>query len=218
MIANSGPQLLIVAGAIVASISPSAVSWLYFANRLIELPLGMVGVAMGTVLVPEMTRALNKGDSARAGQCRVARDLNWQRLSLLPATLGLIILSEPIVRVLFEHGAFTAADTRATALALGCLAPRPARPCPDQGAVSGLLRARQYHDAAYGGAEGNCGRDRSRASYSDGYSGPAESPPLSRSAHGAMQSAWSGASPRRSDFPSMPKRGGGCRALSWLRC
>src|SRR6185312_11743869 len=62
MIANSGPQLLVVAGAIVASVSPSAVSWLYFANRLIELPLGMVGVAIGTVLVPEMSRALNKGD------------------------------------------------------------------------------------------------------------------------------------------------------------
>ncbi len=57
MIANAGPQLLIVGGAIVASASPAAVSWLYFANRLIELPLGIVGVAMGTVLVPELTRA-----------------------------------------------------------------------------------------------------------------------------------------------------------------
>src|SRR6202048_2884302 len=58
MIASSGPQLLVVGGAIIASSSPSAVSWLYFANRLIELPLGIVGVAMGTVLVTEMTRAL----------------------------------------------------------------------------------------------------------------------------------------------------------------
>src|SRR5882757_3260282 len=61
MIASSGPQLLVVAGAIIASSSPSAVSWLYFANRLIDLPLGIVGVAMGTVLVPELTRAL-RGD------------------------------------------------------------------------------------------------------------------------------------------------------------
>src|SRR6202048_597284 len=65
MIAGCGPQLLTVAGAIIASASPSAVSWLYFANRLIELPLGMVGVAMGTVLVPEMTRAL-RGDDVSA--------------------------------------------------------------------------------------------------------------------------------------------------------
>src|SRR5450755_311774 len=62
MIASSGPQGLVVAGAIIASSSPSAVSWLYFANRLIELPLGIVGVAMGTVLVPELTRALRGGD------------------------------------------------------------------------------------------------------------------------------------------------------------
>src|SRR5262249_11420937 len=48
MVASSAPQLLMVAGAIIASSSPSAVSWLYFANRLIELPLGIVGVAMGT--------------------------------------------------------------------------------------------------------------------------------------------------------------------------
>ena len=52
MMASSAPQLLLVAGAIIASSSPSAVSWLYFASRLVELPLGIVGVAMGTVLIP----------------------------------------------------------------------------------------------------------------------------------------------------------------------
>ncbi|MCJ9730872.1 lipid II flippase MurJ, partial [Bradyrhizobium sp. PRIMUS42] len=62
MIASSGPQWLMVAGAIIASATPSAVSWLYFANRLIELPLGIVGVAMGTVLVPELTRAIASSD------------------------------------------------------------------------------------------------------------------------------------------------------------
>jgi putative peptidoglycan lipid II flippase len=62
MVANAGPQFLIVGGAIIASSSPAAVSWLYFANRLIELPLGMVGVAMGTVLVPELTRAIRSDD------------------------------------------------------------------------------------------------------------------------------------------------------------
>src|SRR5205807_1015352 len=65
MIASSVPQLLVVAGAVIASSSPSAVSWLYFANRLIELPLGIVGVAMGTVLVPELTRSL-RGDDRSA--------------------------------------------------------------------------------------------------------------------------------------------------------
>ena len=121
MIASSGPQLLIVAGAIVASVSPSAVSWLYFANRLIELPLGMVGVAMGTVLVPEITRALGNDDRAALVRAE-SRGLELAVGLALPAALGLVVLSEPIVRMLFEHGAFSAADTHATALALGCLA------------------------------------------------------------------------------------------------
>ena len=121
MVANSGPQLLIVAGAIIASSSPSAVSWLYFANRLIELPLGIVGVAMGTVLVPELTRAL-RGDDRSAMMHAESRGLELAVGLALPATLGLMVLSGPIVRMLFEHGAFTAADTTATAHALMWLA------------------------------------------------------------------------------------------------
>jgi putative peptidoglycan lipid II flippase len=117
MIAGSGPQLLIVAGAVIASASPSAVSWLYFANRLIELPLGIVGVAMGTVLVPEMTRALHGGDRNAVAHAE-SRGLELSAGLALPATLGLMVLSEPIVRMLFEHGAFTAADSAATAQAL----------------------------------------------------------------------------------------------------
>src|ERR1700674_2680820 len=121
MIASSAPQLLVVAGAVIASSSPSAVSWLYFANRLIELPLGIVGVAMGTVLVPELTRAL-RGDDRSAVAYVTSRGLELAVGLALPATLGLIVLSEPIVRLLFEHGAFTAADTAATSRALMWLA------------------------------------------------------------------------------------------------
>ena len=121
MIANSGPQLLVVGGAIIASSSPSAVSWLYFANRLIELPLGIVGVAMGTVLVPELTRALCGNDRIAIAQAE-SRGLELALGLTLPATLGLIVLSEPIVRMLFEHGAFTTLDTAATAHALMWLA------------------------------------------------------------------------------------------------
>jgi putative peptidoglycan lipid II flippase len=121
MIASSGPQLLIVGGAIIASSSPSAVSWLYFANRLIELPLGIVSVAMGTVLVPEVTRALRGGDRTAVAHAE-SRGLELAVGLALPATLGLIVLSEPVVRMLFEHGAFNASDTAATAQALTCLA------------------------------------------------------------------------------------------------
>jgi putative peptidoglycan lipid II flippase len=121
MIASAGPQLLIVAAAIIASSSPSAVSWLYFANRLIELPLGIVGVAMGTVLVPELTRALRGNDKASMAHAE-SRGLELAVGLALPATLGLIALSEPIVRMLFEHGLFNVADTEGTARALIWLA------------------------------------------------------------------------------------------------
>ena len=121
MIANAGPQFLIVGGAIVASASPAAVSWLYFANRLIELPLGMVGVAMGTVLVPELTRAIQGNDRAALVQAE-SRGFELAVALVMPAMLGLIVLSEPLIRVLFEHGAFTARDTAATAQALAILA------------------------------------------------------------------------------------------------
>ena len=121
MIASAGPQWLVVAGAIIASSSPSAVSWLYFANRLIELPLGIVGAAMGTVLVPELTRAL-RGDDPISMIEAGSRGLELAVGLALPATLGLIVLREPIVRALFQHGAFTAVDTAATAQALMWLA------------------------------------------------------------------------------------------------
>jgi putative peptidoglycan lipid II flippase len=121
MIASSSPQWLVVAGAVIASSAPSAVSWLYFANRLIELPLGIVGVAMGTVLVPELTRAL-RGDDATAVAHAESRGLELAVGLALPAMLGLIVLREPIVRLLFEHGVFTALDTAATAQALMWLA------------------------------------------------------------------------------------------------
>ncbi|MCK1710253.1 MULTISPECIES: murein biosynthesis integral membrane protein MurJ [unclassified Bradyrhizobium] len=121
MIASSGPQWLMVAGAIIASATPSAVSWLYFANRLIELPLGIVGVAMGTVLVPELTRAVASCDRSAVAHAE-SRALELAAGLALPATLGLMVLAEPIVRLLFEHGAFGAADSAATAHALMWLA------------------------------------------------------------------------------------------------
>ena len=121
MVASAAPQLLMLAGAIIASASPSAVSWLYFANRLIELPLGIVGVAMGTVLIPELTRAMHRGDS-NAMQAVQSRALELAIGLALPAMFGLMGLSTPIVRMLFEHGAFTSVDTDATSHALIFLA------------------------------------------------------------------------------------------------
>lgn len=121
MVAGAGPQLLIVGGAIIASGTPSAVSWLYFANRLIELPLGIVGVAVGAVLVPELARAVHSGDRSAMTHAQ-SRGFELAVGLALPATLGLMVLSEPVVRLLFEHGAFVTADTAGTAHALAFLA------------------------------------------------------------------------------------------------
>lgn len=120
MLASSSPQWLMVAGAMIASSTPSAVSWLYFANRLVELPLGIVGAAMGTVLVPQLTRAISEADQAAVAQAE-SRALELAAGLALPATIGLIALSEPIVRLLFQHGAFAASDSTATAQALAWL-------------------------------------------------------------------------------------------------
>ena len=121
MVASSAPQLLMIAGMVIASTSPSAVSWLYFANRLIELPLSIVGTAMGMVLIPTITRALRSDDRAAVAHAE-SRGLELAVGLALPAMLGLMVLSEPVVRLLFEHGAFTAADATATAQTLTWLA------------------------------------------------------------------------------------------------
>jgi putative peptidoglycan lipid II flippase len=121
MISGAGPQILLVGGAIVASTSPSSVSWLYFANRLIELPLGIVGVAVGAVLIPELTRAVRADDGPAIAHTQ-SRSLELAMALALPAMLGLIALSTPVVRLLFEHGMFGVSDTQGTAHALKWLA------------------------------------------------------------------------------------------------
>jgi putative peptidoglycan lipid II flippase len=121
LIANGIPQITIIAGVMVASSSRSAVSWLYYANRLMELPLGIVGIAVGTVLVPTLAHALRSGERADL----VAAESRGLELAVglaLPAAIALAALAQPIVHVLFERGAFSATDTRATAAALIALA------------------------------------------------------------------------------------------------
>ena len=107
----------------------------------------------------------------------------------LPATLGLIVLSEPIVRMLFQHGAFTAADTAATAQALMWLAlGLPAHVLVK--ALSPAFFAREDTlDAAVGDAEGICGRDRAGCRARPYLRRRRASPPPSRSGPGAARFA-----------------------------
>jgi putative peptidoglycan lipid II flippase len=121
MAASILPQAVMVAGALLASGSVGAVSWLYFANRLIELPLGIVSVAMGTVLLPTLTTAQADGDISEQGRAQGHAVELALGLSL-PAAIGLAVLAHPIVEILFERGAFNASDTNQTAMLLMVLA------------------------------------------------------------------------------------------------
>jgi putative peptidoglycan lipid II flippase len=100
-----------------ASEQPGAVSWLDYAFRLLYLPIGLFGVALGTIATAGLARRAAEGDMDGL------RNTLRQSLSMLayltvPATVGLMALGVPVVRLLYERGRFTAADTEATAVAL----------------------------------------------------------------------------------------------------
>ena len=117
-IASGGiTQINIFIGTIIASGASGAISYLYYADRLYQLPLGIIGIAIGVVLLPELSRHL-KGGRDREAQTAMDQSLLISMLLALPAAAGLIALSEPIIRILFERGAFSAADTEATSAAL----------------------------------------------------------------------------------------------------
>ena len=100
-----------------ASHEPGAVSWLDYAFRLLYLPIGLFGVALGTIATAGLARRAAEGDMEGL------RNTLRQSLSMLayltvPATVGLMVLGVPVVRLLYERGRFTPADTQATAAAL----------------------------------------------------------------------------------------------------
>jgi putative peptidoglycan lipid II flippase len=117
VVAGGITQINIVVGTMIATLAPGAVSYLYYADRLYQLPLGIVGIAIGVVLLPDLSRQL------RAGRTDVAdhtqnRAVEFAMALTLPAAVALFVMANPIVNVLFERGSFGPADTVATAGAL----------------------------------------------------------------------------------------------------
>lgn len=118
MFAASVSQINTLIDTILAStLATGSISWLYYADRLLELPIGLVAVALGTVLLPSLSRLASSGDDVRFGET-----LDWGlRVALLlgvPAATALYVLALPLVSSLFLHGAMTALDARMAALAV----------------------------------------------------------------------------------------------------
>ncbi|HSR71265.1 MAG TPA: murein biosynthesis integral membrane protein MurJ [Kiloniellales bacterium] len=114
-------QINLMVGTIIASLQAGAVSYLYYADRVYQLPLGLIGIAFGVVLLPDLTRKLRAGAEAEA-LSSLNRGLELAALLTLPATAALLVIPWPIVTVLFERGAFDRTASEATAWALAAFA------------------------------------------------------------------------------------------------
>ncbi|HEU4967793.1 murein biosynthesis integral membrane protein MurJ [Sphingomonas sp.] len=91
-------------------LDPGSISYIYYADRLNQLPLGLIGIGLGTILLPTVSRLLSTGKDAEAMDTQ-NRGIELALFLTLPATVAFIFAAQPIVRGLFEHGAFTAEDT-----------------------------------------------------------------------------------------------------------
>jgi putative peptidoglycan lipid II flippase len=111
-------QVMVFVNTLLASLLPAgSISFLYYADRVMEFPLGIFGIALASAALPAMSRQAAAGDTrALAGTLNFA--LRLAVYICVPATVGLLVLRMPITRVLFERGRFTSADTLATAQAL----------------------------------------------------------------------------------------------------
>lgn len=110
-------QINLVVGQLVASNTEKAVSWLYAADRLYQLPLGVVGIAVGIVLLPDLSRRLKAQDDAGA-RMALSRAGEIALALTIPCAVALIVIPIQLVSVLFERGAFGVDDSAATALAV----------------------------------------------------------------------------------------------------
>ncbi len=114
-------QINLLVGQIIASAQDGAIAILNYADRIYQLPLGVVGIAIGVVLLPELTRALASRDDEEAQKLQ-SKSLEFALLLTLPAAVGLFFLPGPIINILYERGAFSAETTILTASALAAFA------------------------------------------------------------------------------------------------
>ena len=112
---------LLISTALASFLPGGSVSYLYYADRLNQLPLGVIGIAVGTAILPSLSRQVRLGDLPNAVATQ-NRGIELALMLTLPAAVGLAVLATPILVVLFQRGAFSPADTAATAAALAAYA------------------------------------------------------------------------------------------------
>ena len=117
-IGSAGTQLALFADTIIASLlATGAISALYYADRIDQLPIGVIGIAVGTVLLPEMTHRIAAGDDAGARSAQ-NRAIEFALLLAIPCIVAFLVVPDLIMRGLFMRGRFTAGDAHAAALTL----------------------------------------------------------------------------------------------------
>jgi len=121
MLSAGALQINIFVGSSIASWQEGAFSFLYYADRVYQLPLGLIGIAIGIVLLPDLARKLRAGNESQAMHS-LNRGLEFALLLTLPATVVLVIIAGPVIGGLFQHGRFGAEDAEATASALAAFA------------------------------------------------------------------------------------------------
>ena len=117
VLAGGVVQINLLVGRQVASFTEGAVAWLSYADRLYQLPLGVVGIAIGTVLLPDLSRRLRAGD-ATGSRHSLGRATEFALALTLPSAVALVVIALPLIEVLFGRGAFGPDDVANTALAL----------------------------------------------------------------------------------------------------
>ncbi len=116
-LASGVMQINLVVGQLVASQYDSAVSWLFAADRLYQLPLGVVGIAVGVVLLPDLSRRLRAGDDAGA-RGALSRAAEISLALTIPSAVALVVVPLALVTVLFQRGAADVDDSAAIATAV----------------------------------------------------------------------------------------------------
>lgn len=120
-IAGGAMQINLLVGSVIASFFDGAVAWLTYSDRIYQLPLGVVGIAVGIVLMPELARRVKQGN-VEAARESMNRSMEFALALTLPATVALLLIPTEIARTLFERGAYTEFDAIQTGMATGLFA------------------------------------------------------------------------------------------------